>query len=58
MVRKSLVAGVVVLLVVALGLFAGVFMGMGNPSPISPSDHYYSRAAVAADAGTCSEVGR
>uniref|UniRef100_A0A674D4F0 Glutathione hydrolase 1 proenzyme-like n=1 Tax=Salmo trutta TaxID=8032 RepID=A0A674D4F0_SALTR len=26
--------------------------------PISPSDHFYSKAAVAADAGTCSEVGR
>uniref|UniRef100_A0A8C7S214 Glutathione hydrolase n=1 Tax=Oncorhynchus mykiss TaxID=8022 RepID=A0A8C7S214_ONCMY len=58
MVRKSLVAGLVVLLVAAVGVFVGVFMGMGNKSPISPSDHFYSKAAVAADAGTCSEVGR
>ncbi|CAB1321824.1 unnamed protein product [Coregonus sp. 'balchen'] len=58
MVRKSLVAGLVVLLVAAVGVFVGVFMGVGNKNPISPSDHFYSKAAVAADAGTCSEVGR
>uniref|UniRef100_A0A4W5MMI5 Glutathione hydrolase n=1 Tax=Hucho hucho TaxID=62062 RepID=A0A4W5MMI5_9TELE len=58
MVRKSLVAGLVVLLVAAVGVFLGVFMRVGNKSPISPADHFYSKAAVAADAGTCSEVGR
>lgn len=58
MVRKSLVAGLVVLLVVAMGLFMGVLMGLGNKNPNFPTDHYFSRAAVAADAGKCSEVGR
>ncbi|KAM6965121.1 glutathione hydrolase 1 proenzyme-like [Aplochiton taeniatus] len=58
MVRKSLVAGLVVLLVTAVGLFVGVFMGMGNKGIPSPSDFYYSKAAVATDAGKCSEVGR
>ncbi|XP_029916411.1 gamma-glutamyltransferase 1a isoform X2 [Myripristis murdjan] len=58
MVRKSLVAGLVVLLVAAVGLFLGVFMGFGKKSRTPPSDHFYSKAAVAADAGKCSEVGR
>lgn len=58
MVRKSLVAGLVFLLVAAVGVFVGVFMGVGNKNPISPSDHFYSKAAVATDAGICSEVGR
>ncbi|XP_071374914.1 gamma-glutamyltransferase 1a [Centroberyx affinis] len=58
MVRKSLVAGLVVLLVAAVGLFLGVFMGFGKKSTTPPADHFYSKAAVAADAGTCSEVGR
>ncbi|XP_030633672.1 gamma-glutamyltransferase 1a isoform X2 [Chanos chanos] len=58
MVRKSLVAGLVVLLVVAVGFFLGVFLGLGNKRPTAPSDHFYSKAAVAADAGKCSEIGR
>ncbi|XP_078141229.1 gamma-glutamyltransferase 1a isoform X2 [Centroberyx gerrardi] len=58
MVRKSLVAGLVVLLVAAVGLFLGVFMGFGKKSTTPTADHFYSKAAVAADAGTCSEVGR
>uniref|UniRef100_A0A8C7MP76 Glutathione hydrolase n=1 Tax=Oncorhynchus kisutch TaxID=8019 RepID=A0A8C7MP76_ONCKI len=56
--QKSLVAGLVVLLVAAVGVFVGCAYGWGNKNPISPSDHFYSKAAVATDAGICSEVGR
>ncbi|XP_075960611.1 LOW QUALITY PROTEIN: gamma-glutamyltransferase 1a [Anarhichas minor] len=58
MVGKSLIAGLVVLLVAAVSLFLGVFMGLGKKNTAPPSDHFYSKAAVAADAGKCSEVGR
>lgn len=58
MVKKSLVAGMVVLLVAALGLFLGVFLGVRNTRLTPSSNHFYSKAAVAADAGKCSEVGR
>lgn len=58
MVKKSLVAGLVVLLVAAVGFFMGVYLGIGNKRLTVSSDHFYSKAAVAADAGKCSEVGR
>lgn len=58
MVGKSLIAGLVVLLVAAVSLFLGVFMGLGKKNTPLPLDHFYSKAAVAADAGKCSEVGR
>ncbi|XP_027890274.1 LOW QUALITY PROTEIN: gamma-glutamyltransferase 1a [Xiphophorus couchianus] len=58
MVGKSLIAGVVVLLVATVSLFLGVFMGLGRKNAPPPSDYFYSKAAVAADAGKCSEVGR
>uniref|UniRef100_A0A3B4XZC4 Glutathione hydrolase n=1 Tax=Seriola lalandi dorsalis TaxID=1841481 RepID=A0A3B4XZC4_SERLL len=58
MVGKSLIAGLVVLLVAAVSLFLGVFMGLGKKNTPPPSDYFYSKAAVAADAGKCSEVGR
>lgn len=58
MVGKSLIAGLVVLLVAAVSLFLGVFMGLGKKNTPPTSDHFYSKAAVAADAGKCSEVGR
>uniref|UniRef100_A0A8C2Q052 Glutathione hydrolase n=1 Tax=Cyprinus carpio TaxID=7962 RepID=A0A8C2Q052_CYPCA len=58
MVKKSLVAGLVVLLVAAVGFFLGVYLGIGNKRLTVYSDHFYSKAAVAADAGKCSEVGR
>uniref|UniRef100_A0A665T3A2 Glutathione hydrolase n=1 Tax=Echeneis naucrates TaxID=173247 RepID=A0A665T3A2_ECHNA len=54
MVGKSLIAGLVVLLVAAVSLF----LGLGKKNMPPPSDHFYSKAAVAADAGKCSEVGR
>jgi len=58
MVKKSLVAGLMVLLVAAVGFFIGVYLGIRNRKLAVSSDHFYSKAAVAADAGTCSEVGR
>uniref|UniRef100_A0A672MMV3 Glutathione hydrolase n=1 Tax=Sinocyclocheilus grahami TaxID=75366 RepID=A0A672MMV3_SINGR len=58
MVKKSLVAGLVVLLVAALGFFLGVYLVIGNKRLTVSSDHFYLKAAVAADAGKCSEVGR
>ncbi|XP_020313700.1 glutathione hydrolase 1 proenzyme [Oncorhynchus kisutch] len=56
MVHKSIVVGLVVLLVAAVSTFVGVFFGLGSRS--TSNDHSYSRAAVAADAGPCSEIGR
>lgn len=66
--RKSpvagLVAGLVFLFLVAAlaALLAAVgvlvWVYVENKNPISPSDHFYSKAAVATDAGICSEVGR
>ncbi|KAJ3604143.1 hypothetical protein NHX12_028884 [Muraenolepis orangiensis] len=60
MVRKSPVAGLVVAVVVvgAVGLLLGGLLGTGERSSAAPTDHFYSKAAVATDAGTCSEVGR
>ncbi|CAB1352846.1 unnamed protein product [Coregonus sp. 'balchen'] len=55
MVHKSIVVGLVVLLVAAVSTFVGVFFGLGSRA--SSNDHSYSRAAVAADAGPCSEIG-
>ena len=58
MVRKSLVAGLLAVLVMAAGLLLGLLLGTGKRERTAPTDHFYSKAAVAADAGTCSEVGR
>ncbi|XP_068167471.1 gamma-glutamyltransferase 1a isoform X2 [Antennarius striatus] len=58
MVGKSHIAGLVVLLVAGLGLFLGLFMGLERKNTPPPSDNFYFKAAVAADAGRCSEVGR
>ncbi|XP_064210183.1 glutathione hydrolase 1 proenzyme-like isoform X3 [Anguilla rostrata] len=59
MVKKSIVAGVVVLLVALVCIFMGLIFGLGyKRSHFSSSDHFYSKAAVAADAGKCSEIGR
>ncbi|XP_030624123.1 glutathione hydrolase 1 proenzyme [Chanos chanos] len=56
MVQKSVVVGLLVLLVAAVGTFVGVFFGVSRRSP--PQEGYFTRAAVAADAGPCSEIGR
>uniref|UniRef100_A0A3Q3KA69 Glutathione hydrolase n=1 Tax=Monopterus albus TaxID=43700 RepID=A0A3Q3KA69_MONAL len=58
MVGKSLIAGLVVLLVATLSLLLGLCMGLGKKNTPPSSDHIYLKAAVAADAGKCSEVGR
>ncbi|KAG5272242.1 hypothetical protein AALO_G00163180 [Alosa alosa] len=55
MVHKSIVVGLVVLLVVAVGTFVGVFYGVGKKMTDQKA---YFKAAVAADAGPCSEIGR
>ncbi len=52
MVKKSLVAGLVVLLVAAVGFFPGCVFGNRNKRLTAPSDHFYLKAAVAADAGS------
>ncbi|XP_077418045.1 gamma-glutamyltransferase 1a [Vanacampus margaritifer] len=54
MVAKPLIAGLVVIVGVVVGLL--LFVGMGKKN--TTSGHLYLRAAVAADAGKCSEVGR
>ncbi|XP_077457736.1 gamma-glutamyltransferase 1a [Stigmatopora argus] len=53
---KRLVAVVVVLLVLVVGLV--LFVGVGKKNLAPPSGQSFSRAAVAADAGKCSEIGR
>lgn len=58
MVGKPLIAGLMVLLVAVVSLFLGMLMGLGKKNNMPPTDNLYSRAAVAADAGKCSEVGR
>uniref|UniRef100_A0A8C5CJ65 Gamma-glutamyltransferase 1b n=1 Tax=Gadus morhua TaxID=8049 RepID=A0A8C5CJ65_GADMO len=53
MVSKTVVLALALLLVAAVATFLGVFFGVS-----SPSEGGFSRAAVAADAGLCSEIGR
>ncbi|XP_035247677.1 glutathione hydrolase 1 proenzyme-like isoform X1 [Anguilla anguilla] len=55
MVQKSIVIGLAALLVAVVCIFLGVFFGVDRTSS---SSSYYSKAAVAADAGPCSEIGR
>ncbi|XP_061119801.1 glutathione hydrolase 1 proenzyme-like [Conger conger] len=55
MVQKSIVLGLAVLLVAVVCIFLGVFFGVERRSSSSPS--YFSKAAVATDSGTCSEIG-
>lgn len=52
MVNKTIVLALALLLVAALATFLGVFFGIGR------REEKGMRAAVAADAGPCSEVGR
>ncbi|XP_036450540.1 glutathione hydrolase 1 proenzyme [Colossoma macropomum] len=58
MVQKSVVVGLLVLLLAAVGTFVGVFFGVREKQPTTSPDGSYTRAAVAADAGRCSEIGR
>lgn len=54
--KKVIVLALLVLLLAAVGTFLGVFFSVGRTS--TGSDGVFSKAAVAADAGKCSEVGR
>ncbi|XP_062855586.1 glutathione hydrolase 1 proenzyme-like [Trichomycterus rosablanca] len=56
--KKSLVAGLVLVLVALLAFFLVLIIWVGDKNSTSSSGHFYSRAAVAADAGKCSEIGR
>ncbi|KAJ8346658.1 hypothetical protein SKAU_G00280590 [Synaphobranchus kaupii] len=56
MVQKFTVLGFAALLVAAVCIFVGVFYGVDRKSSLSSS--HFSKAAVAADAGRCSEIGR
>ncbi|XP_062870399.1 glutathione hydrolase 1 proenzyme [Trichomycterus rosablanca] len=58
MVQKSVVFGLVVLLLAAVGTFVGVFFGTSGKKTPTVTETWYRRAAVAADAGPCSEIGR
>ncbi|XP_060931707.1 glutathione hydrolase 1 proenzyme [Limanda limanda] len=56
MVKKTIFAAVAILLVASVATFVGVFFTVGTKKlPVQP---VYLKAAVAADAGPCSEVGR
>ncbi|XP_019718510.1 gamma-glutamyltranspeptidase 1-like [Hippocampus comes] len=55
MVRVTIVLAVTLLLLAAAAIFVGVYFGVDRKT--RPSDHVYSRAAVAADAGPCSVIG-
>lgn len=55
MAKKTIILALALLLVAAVATFVGVFFGIGARKP---NNHIYQKAAVAADAGPCSEVGR
>lgn len=56
--KKVIVLALLVLLLAAVGTFLGVFFSAGNRRPAPGGNGVFSKAAVAADAGKCSEVGR
>lgn len=56
MVKKTIIVALAMLLLAAVATFVGVFFGVGKTK--RPSEQVYLKAAVAADAGPCSEVGR
>uniref|UniRef100_A0A8C1KDM9 Glutathione hydrolase n=1 Tax=Cyprinus carpio TaxID=7962 RepID=A0A8C1KDM9_CYPCA len=60
MVQKSTVVGLALLLLAAVGTFLAVFFSVQGKkaSPEPEPENGYFKAAVAADAGTCSEIGR
>ncbi|GLD73403.1 gamma-glutamyltranspeptidase 1-like protein [Lates japonicus] len=53
MAKKTIIVALTMLLLAAVATFVGVFFGVGGRR-----QHVYVKAAVAADAGPCSEVGR
>lgn len=56
MVKKAIILSLAILLLASVATFVGVFFGVRRSKPMR--DHVYLKAAVAADAGPCSEVGR
>lgn len=56
MVTKTIVVALAMLLLASAATFLGVFFGVGSGK--HPNEGVYSKAAVAADAGPCSEIGR
>ncbi|KAL7848088.1 hypothetical protein AOLI_G00228060 [Acnodon oligacanthus] len=58
MVQKSVVVGLLVLLLAAVGTFVGVFFGVRGKQSTTIPEGSYAQAAVAADAGRCSEISR
>ncbi|KAG7223989.1 hypothetical protein INR49_015246 [Caranx melampygus] len=55
MVKKTIVVALLLLLVAAVATFVGVFFGVERRK--NPGEQVHLKAAVAADAGPCSEVG-
>ncbi|XP_045922116.1 glutathione hydrolase 1 proenzyme isoform X1 [Micropterus dolomieu] len=56
MVSKTIIVALTLLLLASVATFVGVFFGVERRK--QRSEHVYLKAAVAADAGPCSEVGR
>ncbi|XP_078523897.1 glutathione hydrolase 1 proenzyme isoform X2 [Lissotriton helveticus] len=54
--KRYVSVGILAVLLVALALFLGLFFGLRSKP--ATSNHIYEKAAVATDAGTCSEIGR
>ncbi|XP_068430519.1 glutathione hydrolase 1 proenzyme isoform X2 [Clinocottus analis] len=54
--KTTIIATLGLLLLASVATFVGVFFGVGGRK--QPSEQVYLKAAVAADAGPCSEVGR
>ncbi|KAG8597152.1 hypothetical protein GDO81_002177 [Engystomops pustulosus] len=52
--KRIVIIGILTTIVVALALFLGLFFGLRTAT----NSHIYARAAVATDAGKCSEIGR
>ncbi|XP_018430140.1 PREDICTED: gamma-glutamyltranspeptidase 1-like, partial [Nanorana parkeri] len=57
--RRHLIIGFLLIVLVALALFLGLFFGLrSKPGETTLSAQIYGTAAVATDAGKCSEIGR
>uniref|UniRef100_UPI0037E76C74 glutathione hydrolase 1 proenzyme n=1 Tax=Semicossyphus pulcher TaxID=241346 RepID=UPI0037E76C74 len=56
MAKKTIILALALLLLASVATFVGVFFGVGERK--QQREHVYLKAAVAADAGPCSEVGR
>ncbi|CAL8277589.1 unnamed protein product [Merluccius merluccius] len=56
MASKAVAAALAVLLVAAVATFLGVYFGVNISHP--PGEQFFSSAAVASDAGPCSDIGR